>query len=299
MNYASLIQHMGIYLLVMAAVSLFIYMSIRFIQSFSTERAEKGMGRREPVSAENGIYHFIDKIRLIQLQVSSGIFVAGIFVGTLLFCEVYSPFIIIAGACALFVLAFQLPRIYFLRKANLRASDFEAEILDLSMGLTNALRSGQALPQALEAFSRRCDGPMKEELMVVIREYRLGLELSESLQRMYERIPSEDLQLLIVSIKLTTQSGGSLADVIQKITQTIRARTEFRQKLMALTAQGRFEALAMSLAPLAAFLILFLVNSELMMPLITTGMGWCAICAMLSLELIGYLAIRKIIDIKV
>ena len=68
---------------------------------------------------------------------------------------------------------------------------------------------------------------------------------------------------------------------------------------MALTAQGRFEALAMSLAPLAAFLILFLVNSELMMPLITTGVGWCAICAMLSLELIGYLAIRKIIDIKV
>ena len=140
---------------------------------------------------------------------------------------------------------------------------------------------------------------MKEELMIVIREYRLGLELSESLQRMYERVPCEDLQLLIVSIKLTTQSGGSLADVIQRITQSIRARTEFHQKLMALTAQGRFEALAMSLAPLAAFLLLLLVNSELMMPLLTTGIGWCAIGIMLALEVTGYFVIRKIVDVKV
>lgn len=299
MGYAPFAQHMGIYILVMAAVSLLMYIAIRFVQSLSTERAEKGAGRRQALSVENGVYHFIDKVRLGQLQVSAGIFAAGIFVGIMLFCEVYEPLAIAGGAVALFGLAFQLPRMYFARKARLRAAEFEAGVLDLALGLTNALRSGQALPQALEAFSRRCEGPMREELMVVIREYRLGLELAESLQRMYERIPSEDLQLLIVSIRLTTQSGGSLADVIQRISQTIRDRTEFHQRLMALTAQGRFEALAMSLAPLAAFLLLLLVNSELMMPLLTTGIGWCAICAMLALELVGYLVIRKIVDIKV
>jgi len=68
---------------------------------------------------------------------------------------------------------------------------------------------------------------------------------------------------------------------------------------MALTAQGRFEALAMSLAPLAAFLLLLLVNSELMMPLLTTGIGWCAIGIMLALEVTGYFVIRKIVDVKV
>ena len=98
---------------------------------------------------------------------------------------------------------------------------------------------------------------MKEELTIVLREYRLGLELSAALQRMYDRIPCEDLQLLIISIRLTTQSGGSMADVLAKITQMIRGRTEFQQKLQALTAQGRFEALAMALAPLLAFLLLF------------------------------------------
>ena len=68
---------------------------------------------------------------------------------------------------------------------------------------------------------------------------------------------------------------------------------------MALTAQGRFEALAMSLAPLAAFVLLLLVNTELMLPLLTTGTGWCAIATMLALEVLGYMVIRKIVDIKV
>lgn len=299
MDYTPVMQRIGIYLLVMLAVSLFIYISIRFIQSFSTERMEKGQRTRERFSSENGIGRFIDKIRLRQLQISAGILAAGILTGTLLFCQVYNPLALLLCAAVAFAAAFQAPKIYFLRKVKARAKEFEAGILDLSLGLTNALRSGQALPQAIEAFARRCDGPMKEELMIVIREYRLGLELSESLQRMYDRIPCEDLQLLIVSIKLTTQSGGSLADVIQKISQTIRARTEFHQKLAALTAQGRFEALAMSLAPLAAFVLLLLVNSELMLPLLTSMIGWCAISAMLTLEIIGYLVIRKIVDIKV
>lgn len=116
---------------------------------------------------------------------------------------------------------------------------------------------------------------------------------------MYNRIPCEDLQLLIISIRLTAQSGGSMVDVLEKITQMIRGRTEFQQKLRALTAQGRFEALAMSLAPLVAFTLLFFINNDLMLPMVQTAIGWCAICVMLTLEVIGYLVIRAIVDIKV
>ena len=79
----------------------------------------------------------------------------------------------------------------------------------------------------------------------------------------------------------------------------IRGRTEFHQQLRALTAQGRFEALAMALAPLAAFLLLFFINNDLMLPMVQTLIGWCAIGVMLTLEVIGYLVIRSIVDIKV
>jgi tight adherence protein B len=133
----------------------------------------------------------------------------------------------------------------------------------------------------------------------VLREYWLGVELPDALQRMYDRLPCEDLQLLIVSIRLTLQSGGSLADVLQRITQTIRGRIEFQQKLKALTAQGRFEALAMSLAPLLAFVLLFVINNDLMLPMVQTLIGWCAIGVMLTLEIIGYFVIRAIVDVKV
>ena len=79
-------QRVGIYLLVMLAASLLIYMCIRFIQSFSVERAEKGAGSRLVSPSAVGVYRFIDKIRLRQLQTSIGILAAGLFIGTLLFC---------------------------------------------------------------------------------------------------------------------------------------------------------------------------------------------------------------------
>lgn len=295
----SLLQRYGVYLLVLFAVALLIYILISLIQSFSMEQADRKIRENRSEGMVNNIYFFIGRATLQQLQLSLGILLAGGLITTLIFCQVSEPLIIVPVAALAFFLGMAAPWFYFSQKARRRAERFENSILDLSLGLTSGLRAGQALPQALEVFSRRSEGPLKEELMIVIREYRLGLELAEAMQRMYNRIPCEDLQLLIISIRLTTQSGGSMVEVLEKITRMIRGRTEFHQKLKALTAQGRFEALAMALAPLVAFLLLFFINNDLMLPMVQTLIGWCAIGAMLALEVIGYLVIRSIVDIKV
>ena len=295
----SLLQRYGVYLLVLFAVALLIYILISLIQSFSMEQADRKIRENRSEGMANNIYFFIGRATLQQLQLSLGILLAGGLITTLIFCQVSEPLIIVPVAALAFFLGMAAPWFYFSQKARRRAERFENSILDLSLGLTSGLRAGQALPQALEVFSRRCEGPLKEELMIVIREYRLGLELAEAMQRMYNRIPCEDLQLLIISIRLTTQSGGSMVEVLEKITRMIRGRTEFHQKLKALTAQGRFEALAMALAPLVAFLLLFFINNDLMLPMVQTLIGWCAIGAMLALEVIGYLLIRSIVDIEV
>ena len=299
MNSLSVLQRYGVYLLVLAAVAMLIYILITLIQSFSLEHADRKIKEDRSEGVANNIYYFINRTTLQQLQLTAGILLSGALISILIFCQVYEPLIIIPAAALLFAAGMAAPWLYFSGKARKRAEQFENSILDLSLGLTSGLRAGQALPQALEVFSRRCEEPLKEELMIVIREYRLGLELSEALQRMYNRIPCEDLQLLIVSIRLTSQSGGSMAEVLEKITWMIRGRTEFHQKLRALTAQGRFEALAMSLAPLVAFILLFFINNDLMLPMIRTLIGWCAIGVMLTLEVIGYFVIRAIVDIKV
>ena len=295
----SLLQRYGVYLLVLFAVALLIYILISLIQSFSMEQADRKIRENRSEGMANNIYFFIGRATLQQLQLSLGILLAGGLITTLIFCQVSEPLIIVPVAALAFFLGMAAPWFYFSQQARRRAERFENSILDLSLGLTSGLRAGQALPQALEVFSRRSEGPLKEELMIVIREYRLGLELAEAMQRMYNRIPCEDLQLLIISIRLTTQSGGSMVEVLEKITRMIRGRTEFHQKLKALTAQGRFEALAMALAPLVAFLLLFFINNDLMLPMVQTLIGWCAIGAMLALEVIGYLVIRSIVDIKV
>ena len=299
MNNISILQRYGIYLLVLVAVVLFVYILISLIQSFSMEHADRKIKEDRSEGVANNIYYFVRRTTLQQIQLSLGILLSGVLIAVLIFCQVYEPLIIVPAAAVFFTLGMISPWLYFAAKARKRADLFRNSILDLALGLTSGLRAGQALPQALEVFSRRCEGPMKEELTIVLREYRLGLELSAALQRMYDRIPCEDLQLLIISIRLTTQSGGSMADVLAKITQMIRGRTEFQQKLQALTAQGRFEALAMALAPLLAFLLLFFINNDLMLPMVQTAIGWCAIGIMLTLEVIGYFVIRSIVNIEV
>lgn len=295
----SILQKFGICLLVFAAVFLLIFLSVGMVQGISMEHYDHKVKDKTAGGHRNDIGYFVAPRVLLQIQISIGTLLVALIVAILLFCQVFMIYVLIPVSLMAFGLGFVLPILYYSRKVKKRASDFEGSILDLSMGLTSGLRAGQALPQALEVFARRSEGTLKEELDIVLREYRLGVELPDALQRMYDRLPCEDLQLLIVSIRLTLQSGGSLADVLQRITQTIRGRIEFQQKLRALTAQGRFEALAMSLAPLLAFVLLFVINNDLMLPMVQTLIGWCAIGVMLTLETIGYFVIRAIVDVKV
>lgn len=216
----------------------------------------------------------------------------------LVFCGaspwVYLPLAVLAGG-----LGSCLPPMYYRMRVKKRQEAFEARILDLTVGLANGLRAGEALPAALESVSGRIAQPMKEELQTVLREYRLGLELPEALERLQERMGCEDLRLLVAAIRLTMQTGGSLAEVLGQMVDTIRQRKEFQEKLAAMTAQGRFEAIAMSLAPLFVFAILYLINPPLMKPMVTTGLGWAAIGVTILMVTIGFLCINKIVTIEV
>lgn len=184
-------------------------------------------------------------------------------------------------------------------RARQRKRAFDDRILDLTMGLANAMKAGMALAQALEKVSEQLGGVMREEIAVVLREYRLGMGLTDSMARLAERMPGEDMHLLTSAIRLTTQTGGSLVDVMEQLVVTIRNRTEFQQKLRTLTAQGKFEAMAMASAPLLAFCLLYFIQPDLMRPLVTTTVGWIAIGVVVVLEVLGFVVIRKIVTIEV
>ena len=296
----SLFQRYSVYILVFAAIVLIAYIIINMVQSFHKEHTERKIKNDRSESMVNNIYYFVNRTTFSQLQLSWGILLSATVAAVLIFARV-QHLAVILGSCALmFLLGALIPYLYYSIKVKKRAALFEAGMLDFSMGLTNALRAGQALPQAVEVFTRRCEpGPLKEELLIVQREYRLGVDLATAMEHMHNRIPCEDLLLLVISIRLTAQSGGSMADVLERMTGMIRSRKDFIRKLNALTAQGRFEAIAMSAAPLIALVLLLCINSELMLPLFKTTIGWCAIGVMLTLEVIGYFVIRHIVNIEV
>ena len=185
------------------------------------------------------------------------------------------------------------------RRQAKRKADFDAHILSLTMGVVNALKAGMAFPQALDRVGEQMGGAMGEEIATTLREYRLGMDIADAVQRLHDRMPSEDMRLIASAVKLSISTGGSLVEVMAKLVDTIRDRTEFHQKLATLTAQGRFEAIAMSCCPLVAFLLMYFIQPDLMRPLLTTLKGWCAVGVSLTLVTLGYLTIRRIVDIKV
>ena len=284
------------FLLVFVAAGLCAYIVLSTLSLRAEEKAEQA---GESLSGDAAMLaRFISPLKLARLRLNVGF---GIFL--LFFLILTAAGISFIGA-SLVALAFgslgsYLPLLWFRRKVAQRKDLFNSQILELTTGLANGMRSGQAFPAALESVSGRVQWPMKEELATVLREYRLGSDLPEALDRLNQRIPSEDLTLLIGSIRLTTQSGGSLAEVLDRMVEMIRGRREFQDKVKAMTAQGKFEAIAMSLAPLFVFVLLFLIDRPLMVPLVTTTPGWVTIAADALLVTIGFLIIRKIVTIEV
>ncbi len=284
-------------LLVFSAVAAIAYLVATTLQAAVRERAsaplpEDGARGSFPYSA------FTTREKLARTRLLAGY---GGFLAAFVLLSLAGRGPALAGAMALAFGLFSawIPLAILRRKRKQRLESTAAQVLDLASGLANGLRSGQALPASLEAVSGRLPSPMAEEIAVVLREYRLGLDLPEALGRLAVRVPSEDLTLLVGSIRLTQQAGGSLAEVLEKMVEMIRARTEFQAKLKAMTAQGRFEAIAMSLAPVFVFFILLLIDRPLMLPLVTTPAGWTTIVLDFVWVAIGFLVIDRIVTIEV
>lgn len=284
--------------LVFAAASWITWVVTPLIAQIGFERGQSQYIQR-PESQHDPLYRFTTPERLLQARWSAAVLAGGLVGAILLGFSVLNEYILV-GTCLLAgLISYQVPKWWVNRKIQNRQLAFESRLMDLTLALANGLRSGGALPQCIEMITREMTGPMQEEFSFVLQEYRLGIDLPESLARLSRRMPGEDLYLLTTAVRLTMQSGGSLAEVLDRIADTIRNRTEFHQKLKTMTAQGRFEAIAMASAPIAAFLIILLVDKELMMPLITTQTGWIAIGIVAVLEIVGFIVINKIVTIKV
>lgn len=242
---------------------------------------------------------FITPGRLFRMRVICAALPA-IVVPAVFLCSGFdNPFFLAGFSLAFGTGGWLLPPIHYRRLLRKRQQVFEDRLLDFTMSVANALKSGMALPQAIDRIRLRMKGPMREELDTLHAEYGLGIDLGESFARLTERMPCEDMILLTASVRLTMRTGGSLADVLAEMAETIRRRRELHDKVKTLTAGGRLEGLVLALMPVVAFVVFYIIQPEMTKVLVTTMIGWTMLGIAGVLIVIGYLVINAISKVEV
>lgn len=179
-----------------------------------------------------------------------------------------------------------------------RRKKFTNQLGDMLTMVANALRAGFSFMQAFELISREMDAPMGREVQLVVNEVNLGNTLESALDNMQRRVASPDFELVVTAVLIQRQVGGDLASILDTISETIAERVRMRREVMALTAQGRLSGIVVAVIPIALGLFLEIVNPGYLKPLLETDIGRMFIIGAIVMDMIGFLIIKKIVDIR-
>lgn len=187
--------------------------------------------------------------------------------------------------------------VHYKRKNRLK--QFMAQMPDGLELLARALRAGQSLVAGFQIISEEMPPPISTEFGRVFEEQNLGVQLEEALKAMCERVPNLDLRFLVNSIIIQRQTGGDLAEILDKIGHLIRERFKIWGQIQALTGEGRLSGTVLIALPFVMLIVVMQMNYEYASKLWTTETGRRWSVYALIMQLLGALVIRKIINIKV
>jgi tight adherence protein B len=185
------------------------------------------------------------------------------------------------------------------RMRRRRLERLATQLPDAVMMVSGALRAGSSLPQAIAQAARELPAPAGRELDLVVREQRLGVGLDASMAHLERRAPLEDVILFAAAVRISQETGGNLAETLERLADTLRRKFAIEGKIDALTAQGRLQGWVMAVLPLAVAAALFAIEPEAMRPLLTTWQGWAVCALVLVLEALGVYFVRRIASIDV
>ena len=191
------------------------------------------------------------------------------------------------------------PIFFVYQKRKMRLGKFEQGIPEALELIVSALRVGHSLNAAMGLVSRECADPVGGEFRLTFDEMNYGLELKSALDNMVTRVPLQDVKIIATAILIQRESGGNLAEVLEKTAQVIRERFRLKRQVMTHTAQGRLTGMILTLLPIVLGILLYLVNPDLMSLLWKKPMGVKLLYAAGTMIFIGGLIIRKIVNMDV
>ncbi len=192
-----------------------------------------------------------------------------------------------------------LPYVYFSLKRQARFGKFDGQLPEAIDLMARALRAGHAIISAVELVSQETSEPLASEFRTVFEEQNLGLPIREALLNLVSRVPTDDVRFLATAILVQKETGGNLAEIMDKAASVMRERMRLKGQLRVYTAQGRLTGWFLCFLPFFVFALISFVNREYERQLWTSPIGLRLIYAALTLMALGIFTIRKIINLKV
>jgi len=180
-----------------------------------------------------------------------------------------------------------------------RLERFNLQLVDSLVNMSNALKAGFSIQQAIELVVREGQNPISQEFGMYLHQMRVGMRMEEALESLQKRVGSDDLALMISAFETARQTGGNLTEVFEKIAYTIRERLRIELRIRTLTAQGRLQGVIVGAMPLLLGLAMFFLDPAMMLAFLHSGFGIAMLVAVFILEMLGALMIRKIINIDI
>jgi tight adherence protein B len=197
------------------------------------------------------------------------------------------------------VLVGSIPFIYLVVLKQRRMAKFQAQLPEALDMIARSMRAGHAFTTGMRLASDEFDDPLGPEFHYALDEVNFGVSVPDALTNLVDRVDCPDLGFFVVSVILQRETGGNLAEIMEKIAHLIRERFKLLDKIRTLSAEGKLSAIILSLIPIFVVGILYIMNRKYIMILFTDSIGKYMIVVAIILMLLGFYVMRRIIKIKV
>jgi len=280
-----------IYLIVFAAVFLIVYVFVAGVLPFLANLHNRWQQKRADrlVNKFEESFIFVEKKQILFYAFAPLIFAgAGVLLTKNLIGSVFG-----------FLIGLAMPGVLVNMARRNRIRKFQGQFLDMLMILSSSLKSGLSLIQALEVVYEEMPAPTSEELGLVLKENKLGINLEEALRGLTKRMPLEETKLLVNSIIVARETGGELTKVFVRLTETVRNNMKLKEKINTLTLQGRLQGIVMAILPIVFTFFIHRQNPGHFDIMFQTQIGRMLLIAAVAGQIIGMILIKKISTPKI
>jgi len=191
-----------------------------------------------------------------------------------------------------------VPYLYVRWKKNRRILKLEIQLPDAIDLIARAVRAGHPLSEGLRMASEEAPDPLASEFRITFEEQKFGLPFEEALLGLGDRVEVVDIRILITAILVQREVGGNLSEILEQISETMRARFSLKRQVRVYTAQGRMSGYTLAALPIFVGLLITLINPDYMQTLFQETLGRAMLATAAVLQMIGFLWIRRIVDVR-